>query len=106
MVRALEYMNARGKSRFSLAELCSDLGTSTSRFIQLFKNSVGSVSPHLYYNRLIVEKAQKLLASSDMAIKEIAYELGFQNESHFCKVFRSCAGTTPGSYRDQSHRMF
>lgn len=106
MVQALEYMNARGKSKFSLAELCTDLGTSTSRFIQLFKNSVGSVSPHVYYNRLIVEKAQKLLVSSDRAIKEIAYELGFQNESHFCKVFRSCAGTTPGSYRDRSRRVF
>ena len=106
MVRALEYMNARGKSKFSLAELCTDLGTSTSRFIQLFKNSVGSVSPHVYYNRLIVKKAQKLLITSDLAIKEIAYELGFQNESHFCKVFRSCTGTTPGGWRGQSHRMF
>lgn len=106
MVQALEYMNARGKSKFSLAELCTDLGTSTSRFIQLFKNSVGSVSPHVYYNRLIVEKAQKMLVSSDLAIKEIAYVLGFQNESHFCKVFRTCSGTTPGSYRDQSQRMF
>jgi AraC-like DNA-binding protein len=106
MVQALEYMNARGKSKFSLAELCTDLGTSTSRFIQLFKNSVGSVSPHVYYNRLIVEKAQKMLVSSDVAIKEIAYVLGFQNESHFCKVFRTCSGTTPGCYRDQSHRMF
>jgi len=106
MVQALEYMNARGKSKFSLAELCSDLGTSTSRFIQLFKNSVGSVSPHVYYNRLIVEKAQKMLVSSDLAIKEISYELGFHNESHFCKVFRTCSGTTPGSYREQSHRMF
>ena len=106
MVQALEYMNARGKSKFSLAELCTDLGTSTSRFIQLFKNSAGSVSPHVYYNRLIVEKAQKMLVSSDVAIKEIAYVLGFQNESHFCKVFRTCSGTTPGSYRDQLHRMF
>jgi hypothetical protein len=44
MVRALEYMNARGKSKFSLAELCTDLGTSTSRFIQLFKNSEARMS--------------------------------------------------------------
>src|SRR5579872_320277 len=57
MIRTLEYMNARGKSKFSLAELCSEVGTSTSRFIQLFKNSVSSMSPHVYYNRLIVGKA-------------------------------------------------
>jgi AraC-like DNA-binding protein len=106
MVRTLEYMNARGKSKFSLAELCADIGTSTSRFIQLFKNSVSSVSPHVYYDRLIVDKAQKLLATGDLSIKEIAYELGFQNESHFCKVFRACAGTTPGNFREQTRRVF
>jgi len=106
MVRALEYMNARDKSKFSLAELCTEIGTSTSRFIQLFKNSVSSMSPHVYYNRLIVDKAQKLLATGDFSIKEIAYELGFQNDSHFCKVFRACAGTTPGIFRERARRMF
>jgi AraC-like DNA-binding protein len=105
MIRALEYMNARGKSKFNLAELCMDIGTSASRFIRLFKNSVSSMSPHVYFNHLIVEKAQKLLITRGLPIKEIAYELGFQNESHFCKVFRACTGTTPGSYRDQYPRM-
>lgn len=102
MVRSLEYMNARGKSKFSLAEICADIGTSTSRFIQLFKNSVSSMSPHVYYNRLIVNKAQKLLVAGDLSIKEISYELGFQNESHFCKVFRTCAGVTPGNFRQRT----
>jgi AraC-like DNA-binding protein len=106
MVRTLEYMNARGKSKFSLAELCAGIGTSTSRFIQLFKNSASSMSPHAYYNRLIVDKAQKLLVASDLSIKEIAYELGFQNESHFCKVFRTCCGITAGHFREQTRRMF
>ena len=99
MVRSLEYMNARGKSKFRLAEICADIGTSTSRFIQLFKNSVSSISPHLYYNRLIVSKAQRLLVTGDLSVKEVAYELGFQNESHFCKVFRTCTGVTPGNFR-------
>ena len=102
MVRTLEYMNARGKSKFSVAELCAEIGTSTSRFIQLFKNSVSSMSPHVYYNRLIVGKAQRILAASDLSIKAIAYDLGFQNESHFCKVFRSCAGVTPGRFRERT----
>jgi AraC-like DNA-binding protein len=102
MVRTLEFMNACGKNKFNVAELCARIGTSTSRFIQLFKNSVSSMSPHVYYNRLIVDKAQEILAGSDLPIKEVAYELGFQNESHFCKVFRGCAGITPGSFREQA----
>ena len=106
MVRTLEYMNARGKSTFSVAELCVEIGTSTSRFIQLFKNSVSSMSPHAYYNCLIIDKAQKILTTSDLSVKAIAYDLGFQNESHFCKVFRACAGVTAGIFRERARQMF
>ncbi len=100
MVRTLEYMNARGKSNFSLSELCSDVGTSSTRFIQLFKNSVaGGMSPHTFYNHLMVKKAKRLLLDPACSVKAVSFELGFQNESHFGKVFRSCTGLTPGSFR-------
>jgi AraC-like DNA-binding protein len=100
MVRALEYMNAHGKSSFSLVKLCSLVGTSATRFIHLFENSVPNrMSPHAFYNQLIVNKAKRLLRQPDYSVKEVSYQLGFQNESHFCKVFRTCTGMTAGTYR-------
>ncbi len=100
MVRAFEYMNACGKSDFKLSDLCSTAGTSASRFIQLFKNSVRPAqSPHEVYNQLLMSKAKRFLANPSSSVKEVSFELGFQNESHFCRVFRSYTGTTPGSYR-------
>lgn len=100
MVRAVEYMNACAKSSFSLGELCASVGTSPTRFIQLFKNSmVGQLSPHACFNHLVINKAKRLLQVKTMPVKEISYELGFRNESHFGKVFRSCTGTTPGNFR-------
>jgi AraC-like DNA-binding protein len=100
MVRAFEYMNACGKSSFKLSDLCSTAGTSASRFIQLFKNSVSlGQSPHEVYNQLLMSKAKRFLANPSSSVKEVSFELGFQNESHFCRVFRSYTGTTPGSYR-------
>ncbi len=99
MILAFEYMNTRGKSLFNLPELCSELGTSSTRLIQLFKNSVGDFSPQTFYNRIIVLKAQQQLRQTDSPVKQIAFDLGFQNESHFCKLFRTLAGTTPGKYR-------
>jgi AraC-like DNA-binding protein len=101
MVRALEYMNSRGKNGFSLAELCTTVGSSASRFIQLFKSSCDGVSPHEFYNRLVTAKAEQLLLGTDFPIKEISFELGFRNESHFCRVFRQYAGTTPGKFRSE-----
>lgn len=100
MVRALEYMNITGKNSFRLTEMCSAVGTSATRFIQLFKNSaVERMSPHSYYNHLVVHKAKRLLLQPGSSVKDVSFELGFQNESHFCKVFRSCAGQSPGTFR-------
>jgi len=104
MVRALEYMNACGKSNFKLTDLCATVGTSATRFIQLFKNSAGAgMSPHEFYNRLLMSKARQYLANPSCSVKEVSFELGFQNESHFCKVFRNYTGTTPGGYRLSLH---
>jgi AraC-like DNA-binding protein len=104
MVRAVEYMNACGKRNFKLTDLCATVGTSASRFIQLFKNSAGAgMSPHEFYNRLLISKARQYLVEPACSIKEVSFELGFQNESHFCRVFRKYTGTTPGSYRVSLH---
>lgn len=101
MVRALEYMNSRGKNGFSLSELCTAVGSSASRFIQLFKSSCDGVSPYEFYNRLVTAKAEQLLLGSDFSIKEVSFELGYKNESHFCRVFRQHSGTTPGRFRSE-----
>lgn len=100
IVRAFEYMNRTGKSAFSLPELCSECGSSASRLIALFKHSCGDASPALFHTQLLMQKADHLLASEPDSVKEIAFLLGFQNESHFCKTFRQLRGTSPGVWRE------
>jgi AraC family transcriptional regulator len=96
--RAIEYMNTRGHSSFSLLELCSELGCSSSRFLPLFKNATG-LTPHHYYNTILIERGRRLLRRGDYTIKEVAYELGFRNLSHFYGVFHSFSGMTPKTYQ-------
>ena len=94
MHRATEYMNSHGKGAFRLPDLCAEVGLSPSRFIPLFKNSSG-VSPHSYYNALLVLKARRLLQVEGSTTKEAAYALGFKNVSHFCTLFHQLAGASP-----------
>jgi AraC-like DNA-binding protein len=96
MHRATEYMNAHGKGAFRLSDLCANVGVSPSRFIPLFRNSSG-LSPHSYYNSLLVFKARRLLQVEGSSTKEAAYSLGFRNVSHFCALFHQLTGSTPGS---------
>jgi AraC-like DNA-binding protein len=94
MHRAMEYMNGHGKGAFRLSELCVEVGVSPSRFIPLFKNSAG-ISPHSYYNSLLVHKARRLLQVERCSTKEAAYALGFKSVSHFCALFHQLTGATP-----------
>jgi AraC family transcriptional regulator len=91
---AMRYMSTCGKTDFNLSKLCATLGTSASRFVPLFKNST-SLNPHVYFNKIIVERAERLLRAGECSVKETAYELGFQNPSHFCRFFHRMVGTTP-----------
>ncbi len=94
MHRATEYMNGHGKAAFRFSDLCLDTGVSSSRFIPLFKNSAG-ISPHVYYNSLLVFKARRLLRVEGASTKEAAHALGFRNVSHFCNLFHHVTGANP-----------
>jgi AraC-like DNA-binding protein len=99
MIKAIEYMNRQGKADLSIGGLCQEIGSSASRFIRLFKNSAGGVSPHQYYNRLLVFKAGRMLQDGS-SVKDAAYSLGFRNDSHFCTLFRKLTGLTPRAYQE------
>src|SRR5438309_1288640 len=98
LTRTIEYMNAHGNGDFSLSKLCLEIGCSASRFVPLFKNST-TLTPYNCYNKLLMERARRLLTSREYSIKEVAYELGFRNMSHFYGVFHNMFGMTPRTYQ-------
>lgn len=97
MVKAIEHMNAQGKAQLRIPELCREIGSSPSRFIRLFSNS-SSITPAGYYNRLLLQKASAMLGAG-CSNKEVAFALGFRNDSHFCVFFRKWSGLTPGGFK-------
>lgn len=48
--------------------------------------------------RTILE-AKRLLTSTDLSIKEIGYQLGFNDNTYFTKVFKKYTGKTPGDFK-------
>ena len=68
--------------------------------IRLFKGELG-MSPLQYINMKKVERAQLLLLTEDMAVKEVAWRLGFNDHSYFIRLFKKLSGTTPQEYRLQ-----
>jgi AraC family transcriptional regulator len=88
-------------SDISLSELASQAGLSPHYFSLLFKRAFG-VSPYRYVLSARIHRAKRLLGERKMAISEIALELGFADQSHFSKVFKTFVGSAPGQYRSLS----
>jgi AraC-like DNA-binding protein len=55
----------------------------------------------LIHYRIMLE-ARQLLRHSDKPVKEIAYELGYEDIQSFSRFFRSKEGVAPVSFRQQS----
>lgn len=55
--------------------------------------------PNKYLQKVRVDKAKKLLISTTLNIKEIAYQVGYENDSFFNRVFKESTGMTLGQWR-------
>lgn len=82
----------------SLEEMAATAGLTPPHFCRVFKRAVG-VSPHQYVMKARLERAQEMLAASDLSIAAVAESLGFGSQSHFTRAFRAHAGQTPSAWR-------
>ena len=81
-----------------MIDLAAILKISYSNFRKLFKNQTG-IAPHQYFIDIKLEKAVELLTSSNMSIKEIAYELNFQTVYYFSRIFKKKMNINPSEIR-------
>jgi transcriptional regulator of acetoin/glycerol metabolism len=98
MRRIREYMDVHLAESIDLSMLAGVAGLSVHHFARQFKQSIG-VTPHHYLTQKRVERAQEMLAQTDLSLSEIAYAAGFSDQSHLTRHFRHMLGTTPREFR-------
>ena len=96
--RVLAFIDDRLAQDLSLSALAEITSLSPHYFALQFKRSLG-VSPHQYVIQQRIERAKYLLQDDRTSIIEIAYCLGFANQSHFNFHFKRTLGVTPRQYR-------
>lgn len=94
----LNYIDANLASKLTNEALASLLELNPVYFSNLF-TQVFTLSPHQYIIQRRLEKAQTLLTSTDLKIKDIAEQLGFENNMYFSYLFKKKLDTTPSLYR-------
>ena len=88
------------RGELSLGEFAQSVNLSVWRLCHIFKSDVG-MPPIRYLRLLRMERAKGLLESSFLSVKEIAYQVGLNDESHFVRDFKSTYGFSPALYRSR-----
>ncbi len=92
--KAKYLMNKKINERIDFHLFCKNHGISYSKFRADFKHQTG-FPPLQYFLQLKIEKAKDLLLNTDLKAKEIAFQLGFQSENYFGRIFKLKTGCSP-----------
>lgn len=92
------YLQSNYKTNISLTELARIFSFTPNYCGHLFKQMTG-ITFNDYLNNLRVKHACKLLLSSNLSIREIAYDSGFNSLEYFYSTFKKFYGITPAKYR-------
>jgi AraC family transcriptional regulator len=98
--RVLDHIGDNLRDDLSLSQLAAIAGMSSHYFAEMFKQSTGS-APHQYVLRRRIERAKERLRDAKCNVIEAALDAGFQNPSHFARMFRKFVGITPSGFQSQ-----
>lgn len=88
---------------FGILEICRELGSSRSQLHRKLKALTGK-STSKVIRTIRLQKAKKLLESSNMNVSEVGYSVGFMNRSHFITSFKEEFAVPPGVYKKNYQR--
>jgi AraC family transcriptional regulator, arabinose operon regulatory protein len=102
MDRRIELAIARIKSEPAVAwdtpTLATLVNLSPSRFRHLFKQETGK-GPAQYLKEFRLRKAEKMLRTTFLSVKQVLKQVGLGSNAHFVHDFRKQYGMTPTAYR-------
>lgn len=87
----------------NMQEVASRFNMGYSYFRKMFKKHTG-VSPRQYHIQLKVVRAKELLLNTNMSVKEVCYDLGFQSTSYFSRIFKQKIGVAPIRMKEMQNR--
>ena len=94
----ISYIRRHIYEPISISELSGIARVSKDHLIRLFKKECG-MTPIKYINLKKIERAQLLLTTENIAVKEVGYLLGFSDITYFNRVFRNITGISPTQFR-------
>ncbi len=102
--RAIAYIRSHVSDGLGVDKLAEASCVSKNHFIRIFRKETGT-TPAKFITRRKIEKAQLLLITEDLLVKQASCLAGFEDFSYFSRVFRKITGMTPNEYRREARQQ-
>ena len=98
--KCIEYINTNYNNSELTLDKIADKTAVTPRHITNIIHEKYNCNFKTYLNRIRINESKRFLIKTDLNIGEIAYKVGFNNQSHFNRVFKSELQISPSEYRE------
>ncbi|WP_299923724.1 GlxA family transcriptional regulator [uncultured Pelagimonas sp.] len=96
--QAIQVMKTSIEDPISPSQVAVQVGVSSRQLERLFSKHL-NMSPKAFSTKLRLERARILLQQTDLAMIDVAIATGFQNTTHFSKLYKRRFGVTPSNER-------
>jgi DNA-binding IclR family transcriptional regulator len=103
MERARRFIEQNFQDEAAVRSYLQSTGMSESWFRRLFREKYG-IAPLSLRQQLLHERAQRLLLNTNLTIKEISFQLGYDSQNYFSRAFKKAEGISPVNFRDRAPR--
>jgi signal transduction histidine kinase/DNA-binding response OmpR family regulator len=102
MERIMKSINENlSNTDFNVEMLTDDIGLSRAQLHRKMKEITG-ISTSEFIRNLRLEQAAKLIKEGKINVQQVAYSVGFNNQTHFSTVFKKHFGLSPTEYASKS----
>ncbi|MFJ2044871.1 AraC family transcriptional regulator [Paenibacillus taichungensis] len=101
--RTKDYIDEHSNENLTVEYLAGMAGLSPKYYVDLFKRRYG-MSTTDYISSLRINRAKQLMAGTEMRLRDIAHQVGYQDEFYFSRKFKKAMGISPSVYMNSRRR--
>lgn len=96
--KVCDYIDQNLDKEISLEEMADYVSVSPFYLSKLFKDEKGVTFINFITDKRL-DKSRELLSKSDLSIKEITAQIGYNDQNYFSRIFKNKFGISPKEYR-------
>lgn len=99
-LKFLEKIRANFEKNLTVKQIATALHTTEAKLNELSKLHTGKTAQNVIYG-LVVSEAKRLFIYEKLSVKEVAYQLGFNDPFYFSNFFKKHTSLSPKLYREK-----